>query len=324
MRVRARPYVLTQRVLRLLLEGVRPSQISASPLQKRRPRIGRARIFAGSRNGPCSTIARSPRNRRDRREAPSPRQLDFARSLFARAVETPAGLKIRRFTPLRKAFAQLSLRGQRPGRLQRARRRGARGAAGGGEAACDRKGEKANRVRCMSPRARRFGDDGAGASTNYARRSCKARGAGAGASMEKLREAPAGGGWVWRQGTLAQIEAEMIEGREQWPELATPRAGLAEGQGACSRISNGPSRSRRDGLQSNCYLSVFFTKDGDARGGDKRAIITKGLRDEAPGLLEEMQAEQDVWRGSSRSARRRPPQSARLRSRNWASRCQPI
>src|SRR5512136_2465117 len=88
-------YVLTQRVLRLLLQGVRPSQILCLTFTKAAAANMSTRIFDRlSKWVVLDDAALSKEITDTGAEPPSPAELDFARSLFARAVETPGGLKI--------------------------------------------------------------------------------------------------------------------------------------------------------------------------------------------------------------------------------------
>ncbi len=88
-------HVLTQRVLRLLLEGAKPAQIIGLTFTKAAAANMAARIF--------NTLAKWTSLDDEALSAaieefgagrPSPAKLKFARQLFARTIETPGGLKI--------------------------------------------------------------------------------------------------------------------------------------------------------------------------------------------------------------------------------------
>ena len=90
-------HVLAQRVMRLLLAGVPPAQILCLTFTKAAAANMAERVFDSAVEMDArSTTPRSLQgDRRDRRRPRADAQtLDFARRLFARAVETPGGLKI--------------------------------------------------------------------------------------------------------------------------------------------------------------------------------------------------------------------------------------
>lgn len=88
-------FVLTNRVLRLLLAGVRPQSILCLTYTKAAAAEMRKRV--GARLADWA-VADQDTLRKALREltghVPSPRQMDEARTLFARALETPGGLRI--------------------------------------------------------------------------------------------------------------------------------------------------------------------------------------------------------------------------------------
>jgi ATP-dependent helicase/nuclease subunit A len=292
-------YVLTQRVLRLLLEGVRPSQILCLTFTKAAAANMSARIFARLAEwAVLDDCALAQKIVETGAEAPSPRQLDFARSLFARAVETPGGLKIQTIHAFCErllhsfpfeanapaGFSVLDDAG-RAELLEAAKRRAI-------EKAKSEPGPLHDALARVASETTEQGFDELCAAILQKREALAQ--AHQWKSYERRLRARLG---LEAGETLAQIEAEMIEGREQWPELAN-RLGLGSPKDKALLAHLERAIALAPGTDCiECYLSVFFTKDGDARGGDKRAIITKGLRDEAPGLLEEMQAEQDRLAG---------------------------
>ena len=81
-------YVLTQRVLRLLLQGVRPSQILCLTFTKAAAANMSARIFDRLAKWAVLDDAALAQELRDAGVG-APTKLDVARQLFARAVETP-------------------------------------------------------------------------------------------------------------------------------------------------------------------------------------------------------------------------------------------
>ena len=87
--------MLAQRVVRLLLAGVPPARILCLTFTKAAAANMSIRVFKTSRAGPASTMPSWPRAIVETgAEPPTGADLDFARRLFARTVETPGGLKI--------------------------------------------------------------------------------------------------------------------------------------------------------------------------------------------------------------------------------------
>ncbi|MFD1333796.1 UvrD-helicase domain-containing protein, partial [Methylopila musalis] len=88
-------YVLVQRVVRLLLAGAEPSRILCLTFTKAAAANMQNRIverLRGWATAPDDRLA--PEMAALEGEAPSPARLAEARRLFARALETPGGLKI--------------------------------------------------------------------------------------------------------------------------------------------------------------------------------------------------------------------------------------
>jgi ATP-dependent helicase/nuclease subunit A len=288
-------HVLTQRVLRLLLQGVRPSQILCLTFTKAAAANMSARIFARLAEwAVLDDAALAAKIGETGAEPPSARELEFARSLFARAVETPGGLKIQTIHAFCErllhlfpfeanapaGFDVLDDAGQAE-RLEAAKRR-----------AIDRATRERGPLHDALERV------AAETTTQGFDQLCKAL-------LQKRDALAQAQDWesyanrlrahlgLAPQETVATIEARMIEGRAQWPWLAQ-----ALGQGSTNdrkllahlerAIARAPAP---DAVES--YLSVFFTTKGEARGGENRDYLTRGLKTKFPDLLEEMQAEQD-------------------------------
>lgn len=88
-------HVLTERVIRLLLDGTDPSKILCLTYTKAAAAVMQNRVFARlsdwatlDEGALAETIEKIDGSR------PGPRRLAQARRLFARALETPGGLKI--------------------------------------------------------------------------------------------------------------------------------------------------------------------------------------------------------------------------------------
>ena len=124
-------HVLTQRVLRLLLAGTPPAQILCLAYTKAAAANMADRVFSKlAQWTSLSDAALTKAIVECGADAPGPRDLIFARQLFARTIETPGGLKIQTLH----AFAErllraLSFRGQCPGPFQCSRRTGIEAAA---------------------------------------------------------------------------------------------------------------------------------------------------------------------------------------------------
>ncbi|MEK4035163.1 double-strand break repair helicase AddA [Methylocystis sp. IM3] len=288
-------YVLTQRVLRLLLEGVRPSQILCLTFTKAAAANMSARIFDRlARWAVLDDVELAEEISATGAPAPSPRQLDFARSLFARAVETPGGLKIQTIH----AFCERLLHifpfeanapagfsvlddAARAELLQTAKRRAIDKAKSG-------KGPLHEALERVASETTEKGFDELCAAL-LEKRDALAQ-AQARESYEKRLRAQLG---LKAGETRARIEAAIIEGYETWPQLADRlRLGSTNDKKLAANVARAIALAPHpDCIES--YLAVFFTEKGEPRGGEGRNIVTRGLQDKAPGLLEEMQDEQD-------------------------------
>ena len=88
-------YVLAQRVINLLLDGVEPEKILCITFTKAAAANMAKRVFDTLAHGPRSTMPRSiRRSRACRASKPDAAPARAARRLFARALETPGGLKV--------------------------------------------------------------------------------------------------------------------------------------------------------------------------------------------------------------------------------------
>ncbi|MGJ0509772.1 MAG: double-strand break repair helicase AddA [Methylocystis sp.] len=286
-------YVLTQRVLRLLLQGVRPSQILCLTFTKAAAANMSTRIFDRLATWAVLDDDALAKQIADT-GAPSPtgKELDFARSLFARAVETPGGLKIQTIhafcekllhifpfeANVPAGFKVLDDAG-RAELLELARAHAIEQAMRDAGALHD----ALTRV-AQETTARDFGrlcDE------LLQQRSALAAAFDEESYAERLRVRLG----LKADETLADIEAEIIDGRAAWPELvAALRLGSKNDCKLADHLARALERApHRDCIES--YLSVFFTQDGAPRGGEKGAIITKPLQKAAPDLLDELEAE---------------------------------
>ncbi|PWB80105.1 MAG: double-strand break repair helicase AddA [Methylocystaceae bacterium] len=301
-------HVLSQRVVRLLLDGAPPSQILCLTYTKAAAANMAARIFdilAGwallDDDALAAAIVATGA------PAPSRADLAFARRLFARTVETPGGLKIQTIH----AFCERLLHLfpfeanvaagfrvlddlQRAELLERARRQTlARAIADKGE------------LRAALEQVSRLTSGGGfdelirellghrDIHRNLALRSDYA------AALRRQLE-------LSEEETLQSVELEMIEGgihHRDWPALAQAlrQGGANDGKLAeqltlatslAGALSENPTEDAR-GACAESYLSVFFTDAGKPRGGGERKIISAGLQKKEPALLARLETERD-------------------------------
>ncbi|MEF3364915.1 double-strand break repair helicase AddA [Methylocystis sp. 9N] len=291
-------HVLTQRVLRLLLEGTRPSQILCLTYTKAAAANMAARVFDALAQWATLDDAQLAESiARIGAAAASRQDLDFARKLFAHAVETPGGLKIQTIH----AFCEKLLHifpfeanvpaafrvvedMERAELMEAARRRAlegairARGALHGALELVARETSGAGfNALCEELLRHRATVARIGERDDYAARLNAALG---------LRP----------DETLARVEAAMIEEGEApdaWPALAAMLRGgssndrkLADSLEAAYALAPHPSCI-------DAYLSAFFTQKGEPRGVGKTKIVTAGLAKGEPQLLARMEAERD-------------------------------
>jgi ATP-dependent helicase/nuclease subunit A len=294
-------HVLVQRVLRLLLGGAPPSRILCLTFTKAAAANMADRVF--------KTLAHWTRLSDEELSAaiadagaavPDGARLAFARRLFARTIETPGGLKIQTIhafcerllhlfpfeANVAAGFRVVEER-EAAQLLERARSEALR------EALRDPGGEQ--RLAAM---AREAGVDGFdqllrealglraeiaeslahfGDVQNYAEALAERLGAAPGddiADLERAILAGLGGRARW-----ADIVVQLEQGGKRDNDLADSlHAALA---------------AEDNETAVTTYLSIFFIKGDDPRGGADRKIITKPLEARFPGLLASLQEEQE-------------------------------
>ena len=290
-------HVLVQRVLRLLLNGAPPARILCLTFTKAAAANMAERVFKTlaqwtrlSDEALAAAIVKAGA------EAPDAARLNFARRLFARTIETPGGLKIQTIH----AFCE---------RLLHLFPFEANVAAGF-------RVVEEREAALLLERARAEGLTAALRETGgESRLAALAREAGADGFDKLLREA-------------LGLRAEIAEAVDAWGDSAgygealAGRLGLAPGEDVAAIEAamlaglGGPSnwvniadkfdqgskkdndlasflRSAIEAAALPAYLSVFFTKADEPRGGADRKIITKPLEARFPGLLARLQVEQD-------------------------------
>ena len=293
-------HVLVQRVLRLLLDGAPPARILCLTYTKAAAANMATRVFkalsqwtALDDSGLAKAIAATGA------PAPEPARLDFARRLFARAIETPGGLKIQTLH----AFCE---------RLLHLFPFEANVAAGFRVVVDVEAGAMRARARDAALRALAATPDGAQALRVVAE-------AAAQEEFDKLLQDALGrrgeieaalapyAGWrdyeralgqalgLRRGQTAASIEADMqggLGGPAGWRKLAERLApgkptdlALAGKLIAAAEADAGEARL-------DIYLGAFFTDAGSPRGGKTPKMVTADLAKAAPGLHQALLDEQ--------------------------------
>jgi len=291
-------HVLAQRVLRLLLAGARPSQILCLTYTKAAAANMGSRVFDRLARWATLDDAALAKDIAEMGATVESRiDLDAARRLFARAVETPGGLKIQTIHafcekllhvfPL-EANVPASFRVvddlERAELMDVARRRALDSATRDG-------GPLRKALELVARDSSAAGFDALCDELLHQRQ-----------DIARMREQDGYDARVFAalglrpDETLARIEAAIIEDGEPpaaWPALAKSlRSGSPnDGKLAVSLDSAFALAPHPDCI--DVYLSAFFTKDGDPRGNEKTKIITRGLFEREPQLLARMEAERD-------------------------------
>ncbi len=295
-------HVLTQRVVRLLLEGVPPSRILCITYTKAAAANMAKRIFDMLAQWTLLdddaldvAVAAISGPKLD------PATRDFARKLFARAVETPGGLKIQtihafcerilhRFPFEANAPAGFRVLDdiQRAELLSQARR----------ETLTRAMREDGSLLEAAQIVARETSGSDFDKLINElltARALLAEAASDLGATALRRRLG------LKNHESLASIEAEMLAGGApiaSWPEIAKRlRQGSDNDAKRAEQLDKAIARAP-DVAALDDYLLVFLTLKLEPRGvGEKSKILTKGLREADPGLLELMEAERDRLAG---------------------------
>ena len=275
-------HVLAQRVLRLLLAGARPSQILCLTYTKAAAANMGSRVFeALARWATLDDSALANEIAQMGATVESRIDLDFARRLFARAVETPGGLKIQTIHAFCEKLLHIfpfeanvpaSFRVvddlERAELMDAARRRAL-------EAATRDKGSLRKALELVARETTAAGFDALCEELLHHRQ-----------EIARMREQDDYEARVFAalglttDETLARIEAAIIEDGEPpsaWPTLAKMLRGGSTNDGklADSLDSAFALAPHPDCIES--YLAAFFTKDGEPRGLGKTKIITGPL-----------------------------------------------
>ena len=292
-------YVLTQRVLRLLLAGERPSQILCLTFTKAAAANMSTRVFDKlAKWAVLDDAALEKEIEETGADARAPGVLLRARQLFARAVETPGGLKIQTIH----AFCEKLLHSfpfesnvpagfsvlddsSRAELLQLAKRRTI-------ERAMRETGALSDALAIVAGETAEKGFDDL-CNELLTKREALYQAFDRESYEPRLRLRLG----LRERETLADVEAEIMETRADWQMLASA---LREGSKNDARLAAHLERACAGASPRECvdaYIRVFFTDKGAPRGVEKTKIITAGLCKAKPGLLEQMEAERDRLAG---------------------------
>jgi ATP-dependent helicase/nuclease subunit A len=292
-------HVLTQRVLRLLLDGTPPAQILCLAYTKAAAANMADRVFSKlalwtslDDKALIQAIVESGA------AAPGPHDLIFARQLFARTIESPGGLKIQTLH----AFAERLLRlfpfeANVPahfkvldGRDSKRLLIEARDAALA-ELSASNDGAAALGLVARESGATRFEE-----LLTEALSSADIFGAHKDAlSYAEALRAPLG---LAPDAALASVEAEMLGGdvgrmrRQRWAEAL--EAGKKHDQNMAADLSSADRDIARQ-ARVQALLDAFFKDggEGEPRGGENGPVATKALAKENPALEDDLRREQD-------------------------------
>ncbi len=287
-------HVLTQRVVRLLLARVPPSRILCLTYTKAAAANMATRVFdLLAKWALLDDAALTAALQASGVEAPSAQELVFARRLFARTVETPGGLKIQTIHAFCERLLHLfPFEANVPA----------------GFRVVDEMRQAELLARAKHHVLAQAAGDGALAQA-LARVAEETSGAGFDDLLKELLhwryearlDADAAEALRARLGlaegeTIGSVEGEIFAGlgRENWPSLSARlrRGGTNDGKLADALDAAFAAKTPADAIEF--YREVFFKKsDGEPRGLGKTKIISKGLQEKEPGLLEALEAERD-------------------------------
>jgi len=291
-------HVLTLRVLRLLLDGAPPAQILGLTFTKAAAANMADRLFKTLAEWARLDDDKLAERIRDLRAGDvGGHDLRTARRLFARAIETPGGLKIQTLHAFCERLLQLfPFEANVPAHFRVVDEREARVLIGRArDRALTALRASASAAPALDLAAREGGaarfDDLLTEAQNFADvfEAFDDPASFSEALRIRLRLPPGV--------TTAGVEEEMLGGdiermrRKAWATVLDRGSKSDRKLAICLReVEDGERSDRVDAL-----MRVFFTEDGTGgrRGTDERPIVTKGLADCASMLLSELQAEQD-------------------------------
>jgi ATP-dependent helicase/nuclease subunit A len=291
-------HVLTQRVLRLLLDGTPPAQILCLAYTKAAAANMADRVFSKlaqwtslSDGALAKAIVESGA------DAPGPRELIFARQLFARTIESPGGLKIQTLH----AFAERLLRlfpfeANVPAHFNVLDESDSRRLLlEARDAALVELGASSERAAALDLVARESGPTLFDALLTEALGSAEIfRAHDDALSYADALRAPLG---LAPGVTTTSVEAEMLGGdvgrmrRERWAE--TLEGGKKHDQNIAANLRSAAQDGARQ-ARVQALLDAFFKDggEGEPRGGENGPVATKDLALAAPALEDALRREQ--------------------------------
>jgi len=295
-------HVLAQRVMRLLLRGVPPSKILCLTFTKAAAANMAGRVFD-------ALAAWTRLDDKKLREAiiatgaPAPQAADLivARRLFARAVETPGGLKIQTIHAFCERLLHLfPFEANAPSRFEVAD--DARQAELLLRARREILAEAMTDLRGLGSKLLRIADEcGANDFPNLIREAMGHRALFRGRSRQDPELALRSALGLTPGCGVAQIDREMVEqgfSPERWSEIASfLDQGKKTDQDRARLLRQAAlayeTRRSDDDLDACLvsYLAVFFTEKG--KGGKTKTLITNGLAGERPHIADLLYAEQE-------------------------------
>ena len=287
-------HVLTQRVLRLLLAGAAPSGLLCLTFTKTAAANMAARVFETLASWTALDDA-ALAEAIVKLGAPKPDapRLAFARRLFARAIETPGGLKIQTIHAFCERLLHLfPFEANVPASFAVADDREAaaliaeaRALAFALDLAAPERAADVDRI------AREAGAEGFEEllAATLARRADFEEIGDADAYADKLRRALDLGDGE----TAAAIHARMLLLQPQWREWIDLLGDATKTERDFSAKLRAALAADDDDARLAAYLDAFFTKDGKPRGGGKQRLVTDALAKRAPDLQTRLAAEQD-------------------------------
>ena len=292
-------HVLTQRVLRLLLDGAPPGQILGLTFTKAAAANMATRIFRTlSEWTSLDDDALGRAIEECGAGTPGPAALKFARQLFARTIETPGGLKIQTLHAFCERLLQLfPFEANVPAHFKVVDEREA------GDL-IDEATSQALALLEASPQTAAALDFVAREAGAFAFKGLIAEAQELTETFEAFRDAASFAAALRARlglspdATPARVEDEMLGGdvgrrrREAWAQALDAGKDKDKDFVAKLRAANGEDdRAARVAP----LMDAFFTKGGtgEPRGGEKGHLTSKGLRKDFPGLEDDLHREQD-------------------------------
>ncbi len=291
-------HVLTQRVLRLMLDGAKPAQILGLTFTKAAAANMAGRIFATLAEWTSlDDEALTARIVETGAARPGPPALAFARRLFARAIETPGGLKIQTLHAFCERLLQLfPFEANVPAHFQVVDERET-------AALMTEARDRAIVTLEAEPEGKAALDFVAREAGAFGFRQLLEESLGFARTFRAFEHAAAYGQALrGRLGlaegeTAARVEAEMLGGDVERKRRAAWAQRLAAGKERDRQLSAAlhaadADMERPERVQA--LLAAFFIKDGegDPRGGEKGHLTCKELRDKDPDLEDDLKREQ--------------------------------